>query len=718
MNRLQLTRRQILKGSAAVGAGLVIGFRLPFAASAQAPGADPNVFAPNQWLSIDRDGQVTIVNSVPEMGQGTSTTMPMIVADELDVDLSKVKVLQAPANPKLYANPVTGAQSYGGSRGIRDHLAAWRKAGAAGRQMLKQAAANEWGVPVEEVETEPGAVIHKKSGRKLQYGQLVDKAQKLPVPQDPKLKTPGEFRYIGKEFARFDLPNKTDGKAIYGYDVKVPGMLIGSIERSPQVAGAKVKSFDATAAKQVKGVKHVVQVSNGVAVVADSTWAALKGRRALKVEWDEGPLANLSSAQISKEYRELVKQPGMQARKVGDAEQALASGPGKTLEAFYEVPFLEHVCMEPMNATAQVTADGVTLWVPTQSPGGHQALAAKLAGVPPEKVVVNTTMLGGGFGRRGEPDFVTDAVETAMAVKAPVKVVWTREDDIRHGFYRPATFNHFRARLDAQGQPVAWWNRIVGPGILIQKGRAKPGTIDPAAVSGAADVPYDMPNILVEWKEKDYGVPIGFWRSVGSSQNAFITESFIDELAHAAGKDPYEYRRALLGKNARHKAVLELSAQKANWGAPLPAGRARGIAVAFSYGSYAAHVSEVSLAPDGKVRVHKITCAIDCGIAVNPDQVRAQMEGGAVYALTAAFYNAITLDKGRVQQSNFHDYPMMRIAEMPEVETHILDSGEAPGGLGEPGVPSVAPSVTNALFLLTGKRIRTLPIKAEDLKKA
>ena len=717
MNRLQLSRRELLKGSAITGAALVVGFRVPLSAEAQQP-AEPGKFAPNQWFSIDRDGQVTIVNSVPEMGQGTSTTMPMIVADELDVDLSKVKVEQAPANPKLYANPVTGAQSYGGSRGVRDHLAMWRKAGAAGRQMLKQAAANEWGVPVEEVETEPGAVVHKKSGRKLLYGQLVDKAQQLPVPQDPKLKTPSEFRYIGKEYARIDLPAKTDGKAIYGYDVKVPGMLIASIERIPVVSGGGVKSFDATAAKQVKGVKQVVQVTSGVAVVADSTWAALKGRRALKVEWDDGPLANLSSAQISKEYRELIKQPGMEARKVGDAEQALSSGSGKTLDAFYEVPFLEHVCMEPMNATAQITREGVTLWVPTQSPGGHQALAAKLAGVPVEKVIVHTTMLGGGFGRRGEPDFVTDAVETAKAAGAPVKVLWTREDDIRHGFYRPATYNHFRARLDAQGQPEAWWHRIVGPGILIQKGRAKAGTVDGAAVSGAADVPYDVPNIRVEWKEKDFGVPVGFWRSVGASQNIFIVESFIDELAHAAGKDPYEYRRALLGKAKRHKAVLELAAQKANWGAPPPAGRARGIAVAFSYGSYAAHVSEVSLAPDGKVRVHKITCAIDCGIAVNPDQVRAQMEGGAVYALTAAFYNAITLDKGRVQQSNFHDYPMMRIAEMPQVETHILDSGEAPGGLGEPGVPSVAPSVTNALFLLTGKRIRSLPIKAEDLKKA
>ena len=522
MNRLRLSRRELLKGGAAVGAGLVIGFRLPVVASAQAPGADPNVFAPNQWLGIDRDGQVTIVNSVPEMGQGTSTTMAMIVADELDVDLSKVKVVQAPANPALYANPVTGSQAYGGSRGIRDHLPTWRKAGAAARQMLKQAAANEWGVPVDEVETEPGAVVHRKTGRQLPYGQLVDRAQKLPVPQDPRLKTPAEFRYIGKEVARLDAPSKTDGTAIYGYDVKVPGMLYASIERPPVVAGAKVKRVDASATKQVKGVKDVVQVSHGVAVVATSTWAAIKGRRALKVEWDEGPLASLSTPQMFAEYKRLAATPGLSARKVGDAAAALGSGGGKTLEAIYEVPFLEQACMEPMNATAHVTADGVTVWAPTQNPGGTQATAARLAGVPRDKVVVNTTMLGGGFGRRGEVDFIVDAVETAKAVGAPVKVVWTREDDIRHSFYRPATYNHFRAKLDAQGQPQAWWNRIVGPGILIQKGMARPGTVDGAAVSGAANPPYDIPNLRIEWNNKDLGIPLGFWSSVGPSQNGFI----------------------------------------------------------------------------------------------------------------------------------------------------------------------------------------------------
>jgi len=535
MNRtMRLTRRQLLKGGAALGAGLVIGFRLPLDAVAQ---QTPGVFAPNQWLRIDRDGVVTITNSVPEMGQGAMTATPMIIADELDADWGKIRIEQAPANPKLYANPVTGNQAYGGSRGVRDHLEMWRKAGAAARQMLKQAAAQEWSVPESELETEPGVVIHRPSGRRLMYGQLVDKASQLPVPQNPVLKTKDQFRYIGKEgIARLDIPVKTDGRAIYGMDVKVPGMLIASIERCP-VFGGKAQSFDATAAKAVPGVRHVVQVSNGVAVVATNSWSALQGRRALKVTWDEGAMAALTSAQISTQYATLAQQAGQVARNEGNAEQALGGG-GKIVEAVYQVPFLEHACMEPMNATAHVMPNSVTLWAPTQNPGGHQALAAKIVGVPVERVEVVTTLLGGGFGRRGEPDFVTDAVETSKAVNAPVKVIWTREDDIQHGFYRPATYNVFRAALDASGKPVAWWNRIVGPGILIQKGRAPKGTIDPAAVEGARNHPYDIPNIRVEWVEKDFGVPVGFWRSVGSSQNGFITESFIDELAHAAARTP------------------------------------------------------------------------------------------------------------------------------------------------------------------------------------
>jgi isoquinoline 1-oxidoreductase subunit beta len=692
MKTPMLSRRALLKGSLAVGAGLTIGFQLPVGRG-RAPLAQPapGVFAPNQWLSIDRDGLVTVTNSVPEMGQGSLTTTTIIIADELDADWNKIRVNQAPADPKRYANPITGSQSYGGSRGVRDHMEMWRKSAAAAREMLKQAAANEWGVNVDSVDTEPGVVVHRATGRKLAYGQLVDRAQALPVPQNPTLKTPDKFRYIGKNLHRLDTPDKVTGRGIYGMDVQVPGMLVASIERPPVVSGGKVQSFDATAAKAIPGVKHVVQVTNGIAVVADRFLAAVAGRRALKVTWDLGPMAQVSSAQISAEYVALSKQSGQVARKDGDAEQALGAG-GRTLEAAYEVPFLEHACMEPMNATAQVMPDACVVWAPTQNPGGSQTTAAKITGLPIDKVTVNTTLLGGGFGRRGEIDFIVDAVETAKAVGVPVKLMWTREDDIQHGFYRPATYNVFRAALDGSGMPTAWSHRIVGPGILAQKGRMPANTtVDPAAVAGARDLPYDIPNLQVEWLNKDFGVPLGFWRSVGSSQNAFITESFIDELAHLAGKDPFEYRRALLGKSPRHTAVLELAAAQANWGSPVPAGRGRGIAVAFSYGSHAAHVIEASVAPDGAVRVHRVVCAIDCGIAVNPDQVKAQMEGGAVYALTAALYGQITVDKGSVQQSNFHNYPMMRINEMPVIETHILDSGAAPGGLGEPGVPPERP---------------------------
>lgn len=712
--KARLTRRALLKGGLAAGAGLTIG--VPLVGRFPGARAQAGVFAPNQWLRIDRDGVVTIVNSVPEMGQGSLTTTPMIIADELDAVLDRVRVEQAPVNARLYANPAFGIQLYGGSTGVRAHFAMWRKAAAAAREMLKQAAANEWGVSVDSVETEAGAVLHRSSGRRLPYGQLVDKAQQLPVPQNPKLKTPDQFRYIGKAVKRRDTPDKVRGRAIYGMDVQVPGMLVASIERCP-VRGGKVKSVDATAARAVTGVRQVIPVSSGVAVVADGFWPALQGRRALRVEWDEGPLARVSSAMIAAEFQRLARQPGQVARNDGDAERVLGAG-GRVHEAAYAVPYLEHACMEPMNATAQVTADACTIWAPTQNPGGSHAKAVQVTGLPPDKVTVHTTLLGGGFGRRNEVDFIVDAVEVAKAVGAPVKVMWTREDDIKNGFYRPATYNVFRAALGANGLPAAWFTRMVGPGILVQRGRTKAGEVDRTAVEAASNMPYEVPNIRIEWTNRDFGLPVGFWRSVGPSQNGFIVESFIDELAHLAGKDPFEYRRALLGKSPRHKAVLELAAARADWGAPLPAGRGRGIAVVFSYGSYAAHVAEVSVAPDGVPRVHRLVGVIDAGLAVNPEQVKAQMEGGAVYALTAALYGQITLDRGRVQQSNFHDYPMLRINEMPVIEVHILDSGEAPGGLGEPGVPSVAPAVANAIFAATGTRIRRLPIDREALKRA
>src|SRR2546426_1914818 len=464
-----VSRRALLKGGLAVGAGLTIGFPLPRRRS-DALAQTPGVFARNHWLRMGRGGVVRIPNRVPERGRGWLPRPPMITADGLDVALARARAERAPANPALFKNPVTGAQSYGGSRGVRDHLAMWRKAAAGAREMLMQAAANEWGVPVESVETEPNEVVHKPTGRRLLYGQLVDRAQQLPVPQDPKLKTPDKFRYIGKHVHRRDTPEKITGRGVYGVDVVVPGMLVASIERCP-VFGGKVKSFDATAAKQVKGVKHVVQVSNGIAVIADGFWSASQGRKALRVTWDEGPTAQVSSAMITREYEAAARQPGQVARNDGDAEKALAAG-GRAHEAGDQEPFLEHACLEPWDARARGTPAARGGWAPTQNPGGTQATGARLTGLPPEKVTVHTTLLGGGFGRRGEQDFIVDAGETAKAVGAPVKVMWTREDDLTHGFYRPATYNLFPAALDANGMAAAWFTRMGGPCNLIQQGRA------------------------------------------------------------------------------------------------------------------------------------------------------------------------------------------------------------------------------------------------------
>ncbi len=713
----RLSRRALLKGGLAAGAGLTLGFHLPVGPTARrrarAAGA---VFAPNAWIRIDADGVVTIVNSQSELGQGTLTSMAMIIADELDADWAKVKVEQSGAAP-VYGNPNFGGQQLtAGSQSIRGLMPTWRRAGAAAKAMLLGAAAKAWGVPVDELRAERGVVVHAATGRRLGYGELADEAAAEPVPQNPRLKTPAEFTLIGKDVPRLDIPDKVTGRAVFGLDVAVPGMLVATVERPP-VFGGSVAGFDATRARAVKGVTHVVQIGSGVAVVARRYWAAKRGRDALAVKWHEGPNARRSSAEIRQAYAALAAQPGPVARRDGDAAGALGEA-SRVLEAVYEVPFLAHATMEPMNCTAHVRPDGCDVWAPTQNQTGAQQEAMRITGLPREKVRIHTTFVGGGFGRRGETDYVVEAVELSKAVGVPVKVVWTREDDIRHDFYRPMTYNLFRAALDGQGRPVAWFHRIVGAGLFAQRGWAKPGEIDRTAVEGAANIPYDIPNLQVEYHHKDLGVPVGFWRSVGASQNAFITESFVDELAAAATADPYEYRRTLLGKAPRHKAALELAAAKAGWGDPLPAGRHRGIAVAFSYGSYAAQVAEVSVAPNGAVRVHRVVCAIDCGLPINPDQIRAQMEGGIVWGLTAALRGEITIADGGVQQSNFHDYPMLRIDEMPEVEVYLVESQEAPGGVGEPGVPPIAPAVANAVFVATGKRIRQLPIRGAALRQS
>jgi isoquinoline 1-oxidoreductase beta subunit len=696
-----MERREFLQTTSAIGAGLIIGFRIPRQQQA-------STFAPNAWLRIGTDNSVTVIVDRSEMGQGVATALPMLLAEELDADWSKVTIQFAPAD-KNYINPLFGAQGTGGSTSVR---AAWkplREAGARARTMLVAAAAQTWGVDAASCRADNGAVVHASSNRRLSYGELATRAAQLPVPSDVTLKDPKDWRIAGHPTKRLDTPFKVNGSAQFGIDVRVPGMLTAVVARSP-VFGGEVRSFDASAAKAIAGVRHVVQIPSGVAVVGDGYWPAKQGRDALKVTWDEGPVAAVSSASISALFAEQAAKDGAVARHDGEAAAALGTA-AQRVEAVYEMPFLAHTTMEPMNCTAHVRADGVDIWAPTQFQTGAQMAGAQIGGVAPDKVAVHTTYLGGGFGRRFELDFITEALITSKSVGAPVKVIWSREDDVQHAQYRPANYHQMRAGLDANGQPVAWTHRIVAPSIMA---RLFPDSIknglDGEAVEGGMGLPYAVPNVHVDYVLTDTGIPVGFWRSVNNSFNAFAVETFIDELAAAAKKDPYEYRRALLGNAARHRGALELAATKAGWGTPLPGGRARGIAVHKSFASYVAEVAEVSVSPAGEVRVHRVVCAVDCGLHVNPDTVEAQMQSAIVFGLTAALKGAITIDKGRVMQSNFHDYQMLRMAEMPVVEVHIVQNSEEPGGVGEPGTPPIAPAVCNAIFAATGKRIRKLPI--------
>ena len=702
----QVTRRAFLETAGAAGAGLVISFYLPSGLRFRSPTAGP--FAPNAWLRIGEDESVLVIVDRSEMGQGVTTALPMLLAEELEADWSRIRIEFAPAD-KAYTNPMFGMQGTGGSTSVRAAYTPLRKAGAAARELLVAAAAQTWGVEKAECRAERGAVVHARSKRRLTYGKLVTKAATLGAPPDVPLKDPKDWKILGTRVRRLDTPPKVDGSAQFGIDVKVPGMLVAVVARSP-VFGGKAKSFDAAKAKAVPGVRQVVQISSGVAVVADGYWPAKKGRDALAITWDEGPTASVSSATIAQLFGQRAEQAGAVARHGGDPDGTLGSAPAK-VDAVYDLPFLAHATMEPMNCTAHVRADGVDIWAPTQFQTGAQGFGAKIGGVTPDKVKVHTTYLGGGFGRRFELDFIQEALETSKAVGAPVKVIWSREDDIRNAQYRPANHHRMRAGLDANGQPVAWTHRIVAPSIMA---RVFPDTVknglDEEAVEGGVGMPYAIPNVHVDYLLTDTGIPVGFWRSVNNSYNAFAVESFIDELAHAAKKDPYEYRRDLLGKAPRHLGALNLAASKAGWGTAPPAGRARGIAVYKSFESYVAEVAEVSVATDGAVKVHRVVCAVDCGPVVNPSIVEAQMESAIVYGLTAALYGEIAIEGGRVKQSNFHDYQMLRLAEMPKVEVYIVPSTDAQGGVGEPGTPPIAPAVANAIFAATGKRIRKLPI--------
>jgi isoquinoline 1-oxidoreductase beta subunit len=718
---LNLSRRGFLKTSALAGGGLVVGVYLP-ALSGRAEAADGKAknFAPNAFVRVGTDDSVTVIVNHSEMGQGPYTSVPMMVAEEMDADWTKVRFAPAPVAP-AYNHSVYGIQMTGGSTSTWSEWDRVRKAGAAARQMLIEAAAQTWKVDAAQCKADNGHVVHAASGRKLSFGQLAEKAAGLKPPQDVKLKDPKDFKLVGNPTKRLDTPEKTNGKAVFGLDVSVPGMLVAVVARSP-VFGGKVKSFNADRAKAVPGVRHVVQIERGVAVVADGFWPAKKGREALEVVWEEGPLATLGSHAQHEQYAELAKKPGAVARKEGDAATALGKAARK-FEATYDLPYLAHATMEPMNCVADVRADSCEVWTGTQFQTGDRDAAAMDAGLKQEQVTLHTMFCGGGFGRRAVPDshFVREAVQISKAVKSPVKVIWTREDDTRGGYYRPRAFHAVSAGLDAGGTLIAWRQRIVCQSFIagtpFEKVVIKDG-VDSTAVEGAVDLPYAIPNLLVDWQQAPGGVPTLWWRSVGHSHSAFVVETFLDELAHAAGKDPFEYRRAMLDKHPRHERVLELVAEKAGWGKPPPAGRGRGIALHESFGSFVAHVVEVSISPTGKLRVLRVVCAIDCGPVVNPDTVRAQLESGVVFGLTAALYGEITFEKGRVKQRNFHDYPMLRMHEMPEVEAHIVPSTEKMGGVGEPGVPPVAPALANAIFALTGKRIRRLPIHAEDLKKA
>jgi isoquinoline 1-oxidoreductase beta subunit len=707
---INLGRRRFLQISAAAGGGLLVGFQIPALArgmSSEPAAAGDDRFVPNAWIRIDPDDRVTVMVGSSEMGQGVMTSIPMLAAEELDADWQRVTARFAPAD-KAYTNPIIGQQLTGGSTAVRAFWKPVREAGAAAREVLIAAAAKTWGVPAHSCRAKAGQVIHGPSGRKLRYGQLVHLAAKMPVPESVLLKEPDEFRLIGKPVDRLDVPAKVDGGAVFGQDVQLPGMLVATVRRCP-VFGGKLGHFDATRAKDVKGVRHVLPVASGLAVVADTFWAAKQGLDAVQISWDKGPHAGLDSDGITHQFQQALDH-GATAARHGDAERALSTA-ARTVEADYQVPYLAHACMEPMNCTAHVQADGCDVWVPTQAQTRAQATAARITGLPAEQVRVHTTFLGGGFGRRSEQDFLADAVTLSKQVGAPVKVLWTREQDTRHDFYRPAAYSRLRAGLDGDGMPVAWQHRIASPSIM---SRVAPGAIhngiDNTSVEGAANLPYAIPNLHVTYAMVNPGVPVGFWRSVGSSQNAYITECFLDEVAAAAGKDPFELRRSLLKDKPRHRKVLETAAQKAGWGRPLPKGRFRGIAVAEAFTSYCAQVAEVSVS-DGQIRVHRVVCAIDCGMVVNPNTVEAQMESAIVYGLTAALKGEITIKGGAVQQGNFDDYQMLRMNEMPEVEVHIVRNGEAPGGIGEPGTPPIAPAVANAVFAATGKPVRSLPIR-------
>jgi len=714
MSNNRFSRRTFLQAAAA-GGGLLLGLRVPFANDEAEAAGD---FVPNAFIRIGGDGEVVLTMPYVEMGQGTYTSIPMLIAEELEVDLKQVRLEHAPPNEKLYANPLLGVQATGNSNAMRGAWKPLRQAGATARTMLVAAAAKRWNVDPASCRAQRGEVVHESTGRTAKYGDLAADAARLPVPQNVPLKEPREFKLIGTAAKRLDAPAKVNGTAVYGIDVRPPGVKIATLAQSP-VFGGRVKSVDDAAAKAVNGVRQIVRLDDAIAVIADHMGAAKKGLAALKIEWDDGPYAKLTTGDIAAELEQATLKPGAVAQNIGDAAGAMANAATK-VEAIYQVPFLAHAAMEPMNCTVHFRKDECEIWIGNQAVARVQTAAAKVAGLPPEKVIVHNHLIGGGFGRRLESDGAERAVQIAQQVDGPVKVVWTREEDIQHDMYRPYWFDRLSAGLDRDGKPVAWNHRFAGSSIIARW--LPPGFkngLDPDSTEGAIDLVYDLPNFHVEYvRVEPPGIPTAFWRSVGPSHNVFVTESFIDELAATAKQDAVVYRRALLEKTPRAKAVLDLAAQKAGWDRPLPKGSGRGVSLQNAFGSYMAHVAEVEVAKDGTVRVRRVTCAVDCGTVVNPDTVQAQIQSGIMFGATAALYGEITLDKGRVEQTNFDTYQMLRMNEAPAVDVHIVESSEPPGGMGETGTSAIVPAIANAIFAATGKRLRKMPVDPTALKPA
>ena len=713
-----VSRRTVLKMGMAAGGGLMLGFGLPLHA-ADTEAENTGSFVPNAFIRIDRGGRVTLVMPYVEMGQGTYTSIPMLIAEELEVPLSQVHLEHAPPDDKRYGNPlVVGLQATGASTSIRASWEPLRRAGASAREMLVRAAAQRWGVEPASCRAELGRVIHTSSNRHLTYGALAAAAARVPVPEQVTLKTPDQFKLIGKATKRLDTPSKVTGATVYGIDARPPGVKIATLTQSP-VFGGRLKSVDDSAAKAVKGVRQIVKLEDCVAVVADHMGAARKGLAALKIEWDAGPHAAVTTEDVAHALEQGTLQAGVVAQNVGDVGGALKSAARK-VEATYHLPFLAHAAMEPMNCTVHVRPDSCEVWVGTQVLSRAQATAAKTTGLPLEKVVVHNHYLGGGFGRRLEHDGVTRAVQIATHVEGPVKVIWTREEDIQHDMYRPYWFDRFSAGLDAAGRPIAWQHRFAGSSILARFAPpAFKDGLDPDSIDGAVKLVYAIPNFRAEYlRVEPPGIPTAFWRSVGPSHTVFAVESFMDELAAAAQQDPVAYRRALLTQSPRAQGVLDLAAEKAGWGQKLPQRSGRGVSLQFVFGTYMAQVAQVEVGQEGAVRVQKVVCAVDCGSVVNPDTIQAQIEGAVIFGISAALYGQVTVKGGRVEQSNFHDYQVLRMNEAPVIETYIVHNTEKPGGIGEPGTCCVMPAIANAIFAATGKRLQRLPVDSAQLKQA